>query len=699
MSGRIQERPKPRALRVATRESASERETEHDNQAELSVQEILEWADAHFARTGEWPNCRSGPIPESKQETWMRVEVALRFGLRGVPRGATLAQFLMEHRGRYNRKGNYRITEDNILEWADAWRERTGKWPRSVPLFIPDTPGFTWRVIDRALRLGGKGLPGGSSLRRLLGARRGVRNASKPPKLTVEQVLRWADAYFRQEGEWPRGASGAIADAPGETWNAIDRALRKGRRGLPGNTTLSRLLAQHRGAFHVKESPTLSVALILGWADAWHERVGEWPGIRSSHERVPGPSGIRWGFVNDALRMGRCGLPGGSSLSKLLLAERGVRRFARKSALSAEQILMWADDHFWRTGTWPTRDSGPIFGRPQNTWSDIETRLKNGGRGLPGGSSLARLLADHRGRRNRGNLAPLDVQDILAWADAFHARNGDWPNIQSGPIAEAPGETWSAVHAALSNGCRGFAGNSSLARLLTERRGVYNPRAKCKLSKDQIIAWADAWHARTNSWPTRESGAIPDAGGITWYAVEQALKHGTCGLRRGLTIRRLVASEREVRRPPRVPPLTEEQILAWADEHYRRFRKWPKVLSGSIFGAASEAWHRIDTSLRLGLRGLPGGSSLACLLEDKRGVRNPKTVPRLRAAEILAWADAWHERTGTWPNADSGPIAESPGDTWRAVDSALSSGRRGLPGRSSLFRLLARRRGAGKKTQ
>ena len=33
---------------------------------------------------------------------------------------------------------------------------------------IPGTPGFTWRSIDNALRLGRKRMPGGSSLVQLL---------------------------------------------------------------------------------------------------------------------------------------------------------------------------------------------------------------------------------------------------------------------------------------------------------------------------------------------------------------------------------------------------------------------------------------------------------------------------------------------------------------------------------------------------
>jgi hypothetical protein len=668
-----------------------EDESERVNLPELNIEEILAWADAHFARTGEWPTRRSGAIPESPGESWMAVQAALFLGLRGLAGGSTLPKLLLERRGRYNRKGRYRITENEILEWADEWRERTGEWPRMGPEVIPGTPGFTWTSIDNALRLGRKRMPGGSSLVQLLAAHRGVRNTLAPPKLTVEQILDWADAFSRRQREWPHSDSGPIDEAIGETWCAIDVALKHGRRGLPGNSSLARLLAQRRGVFRAGQEPTLTVEQILAWADAWHERVGDWPSDRS--DRVPGLSGIRWGYVDDALRTGRCGLPGGSSLARLLAAERGVRRFRGASRLSEETILKWADQHFRRTGAWPTRDSGSIFGHPQNAWSDIEQRLQRGGRGLPGGSSLARLLAERRGKRNRGSLPPLCIDDILAWADAVHERTGTWPQHHSGPIAEVPGETWGAVQSALANGCRGLEGGSSLARLLTEHRGVYNPQGERVLSEQQILGWADAWHARVGRWPTRDSGAIPGAGGMTWGAVAQALREGTCGLPGSATLGRLLRSRRSVRGTPRVPNLTEDQIVAWADEHYRRMRTWPKVLSGPIFGAAHESWSKVDQALRVGVRGLPGGSSLACLLAERRGVRSPRTAPPLSEAQVLAWADTFYERSGTWPNADSGPIAEAPGETWCAVDNALRAGRRSLSGGSSLSQLLAREGG------
>jgi hypothetical protein len=55
------------------------------------------------------------------------------------------------------------------------------------------------------------------------------------------------------------------------------------------------------------------------------------------------------------------------------------------------------------------------------------------------------LLAARLGVRNRKGLPPLELDRVLAWADAFRARAARWPTKNDGPIPEAPGETWCAV--------------------------------------------------------------------------------------------------------------------------------------------------------------------------------------------------------------------------------------------------------------
>src|SRR2546430_7160923 len=101
-----------------------------------------------------------------------------------------------------------------------------------------------------------------------------------------------------------------------------------------------------------------------------------------------------------------------------------------------------------------------------------------------------------------------------------------------------------------------------------------------------------------------------------------------------------------IRRPPRStlfpyttlfrpPELTEEQILAWADSYHKRHGRWPTEPARPIPRSAHETCSGVDQALRVGLRGLPAGSSLARLLAARRDYRPPP----LTIKQILAWAD------------------------------------------------------------
>jgi hypothetical protein len=292
----------------------------------------------------------------------------------------------------------------------------------------------------------------------------------------------------------------------------------------------------------------------------------------------------------------------------------------RPTPLTFSQILHWADAFHRRHRRWPTSRDGPIPSTADATWRRIDSALRLGLRGLPGGSSLAQLLADERGVRKPGYLPPLTVQQILSWADSHRRRTGRWPTMESGPIAETPGETWRRIDSDLRLGLRKLPGGSSLAQLLARRRGARNSQGRPPLSVRQVLIWADAHHRRTGRWPTNDAGDIPEARGETWGAVQAALQRGR--------------------------------------------------------------------------RGFPGGDTLPRLLARERGVPNTKDPPLLDITEIFRWAAAYHRRTGEWHTAESGPIPKAPGQTWSMVNRALVNGKRGLPGRTSLFQLLQQRSGS-----
>jgi hypothetical protein len=238
-----------------------------------------------------------------------------------------------------------------------------------------------------------------------------------PRRLTVAQILTWADGHYRATGNWPSHRAGRVRQAiEFVTWHAIEVALVHGSRGLPGGQTLAGLLHEHRGlmpgrgegvaqagteAFSPEpanegtDGAPLTVERIVEWADAHHAATGLWPRVDSGP--IAGIPGESWSSINSALERGRNGLPGGTTLRRLLVQHCGPQARRWLPTLTVGRTLAWADSHFEATGQWPSTASGPVVGAPKLTWRRINRLLRQGGRGLPGGSSLARVLAEQRG--------------------------------------------------------------------------------------------------------------------------------------------------------------------------------------------------------------------------------------------------------------------------------------------------------------
>lgn len=364
----------------------------------LRISRIVDWARSFRRRTGDWPDVHSGPIPESPGDTWITIDQALRFGARGLPKTASLADLLSGYRFSPIGTGNRRprqLTDDLILAWAREHERRTGRLPHQHAGIIPNTDGLTWMSINEALRRGLRGLPGGSSISRLLGKKPGsARNVYSRP-LTTELILEWADAHHARTGEWPTPDSGRIPEAPENTWQAVMTALHGGYRGLKGGTTLRKFLARHRGVplREARHAP-LTHSQILAWADDHHARHGVWPNRKSGS--IHGTENETWESVSNALNTGSRGLKPGS-LAKLLAAERGVRNSSGLPPITHQQILRWAEEHHARTGQWPRPKSGEIPDSGGETWSRVQNALFTGSRGLSDRKTLQQFLCKHRG--------------------------------------------------------------------------------------------------------------------------------------------------------------------------------------------------------------------------------------------------------------------------------------------------------------
>ena len=280
---------------------------------------------------------------------------------------------------------------------------------------------------------------------------------------------------------------------------------------------------------------------------------------------------------------------------------------------------------------------------------------------------------------------------IWRWARAHYDRWGKWPGRDTGPVTDGPDITWSTVDRCLKKGGHGLRAGSSLSELIKDYGGLQNlRRAKPGLTRKQVLDWADLHHERMGKWPDRDSGPVIGGGGISWGTIDKRLRYGGLNLPGGMTLTRLLREARGVWDRRGKPRLTIKRILKWSDAHYNLHGRWPVTLSGPVHGAPGEDWAAVDMALRDGRRGLPGGSSLARVLDNHRGVPSGKGRACLTVSEIAEWAKQHQKRTGRWPTRKSGAVHGAPAENWGAIDSALRTGSRGLRGDSSLAKLRER---------
>lgn len=360
-----------------------------------------------------------------------------------------------------------------------------------------------------------------------------------PRPLTESDILAWADAHHAASGRWPTAESGPVGAAPGETWAAVDSALREGHRGLWAGGSLARLLQQHRGVANRLDARQLTTALLEGWIEHHRVTTGAWP------KRDSGPiagTDLTWSAIDQALHDGRHGLPRGTSLARYLQDRRGVRNIRSLPALTDEVVAAWATAFQREHGRWPTRDDGPIRGASRGeTWSKVGAAIEQGLRTLKRRTSLAAFCAEVCGAPAPGTVRrALSVEQIVADARAYHERTGSWPTPASDdPALSARNDSWNKIDRALRDGGRGLP-RTTLVKLLAEHAGARNRNRPGPLTEAMIRTWVQAHWRRTGEDPTRISGPVHGVPGESWGAIDGALKHGCRGLRKGSSLRKFI---------------------------------------------------------------------------------------------------------------------------------------------------------------
>ncbi len=390
--------------------------------------------------------------------------------------------------------------------------------------------------------------------------------------------------------------------------------------------------------------PPLTYNIILSWADNFYHKNGSWPTSNSGD--VSESPGETWSNVSQAIRLGLRGLQKNKSLANLLLEERGVQHHLSVPDLTIAQILEWAEIHYEHHKEWPTQASGVVRGAVGESWRNIEASLRNGNRGLEGGSSIAKLLAEQKGKRNISSLPELSHEQILIWAKEYFLLNGNYPSQRCGDvIPDSGGETWSGVQNAMRKGRRGLK-KETFEQLLHRLKLKENRNEKLTLTNKQILQLADKFKEKEGRYPKRDSGTI-EGTSETWSAINQALIKGNRGLKAGSSLAKLLEKERKVTNKSNLRQFNENEIWRWIEEFAEENNKWPTVNSGLLNGHNDITWKKISGWLHRGLRGLSKAGSLDSFLRKNleakvvklklEGLKTSEVAKRIRMDEAFVY--------------------------------------------------------------
>ena len=427
--------------------------------------------------------------------------------------------------------------------------------------------------------------------------------------------------------------------------------------------------------------PLMPLDEILNYADLWFKEYKKWP------KKGSGPVGedteLTWNDVNNQCKRKEHN----SSLANLLLEKRQVRHHLAKKNLSIQLIISWAKHHYQETNSWPTYESGVVLAEPSENWGAIRSNLVAGGRGLPSGLSIEKVLTNELGIVGVRSGKNLTEELVIRLAKAHFELTEVYPHEKSTWILDGS-DSWAAISAALREGLRGLPGGTSLAQLLDKAGLKANSADRSYPSLMEIIKAAEEFKELNNgNLPSRESGVFPNYLDLTWGKIDAGLKRGdVIEGTDASSIADLWTKQFGYRNVNNLPDLSENQILEWCDLFKGRTGQFPSNISQSVVEMGTETFMSIDVAFRENRRGMNGHSSLSNFLFEKRGKRNNKNLPDLTLKMIVNWMIDWHNETGAWPTVSDGEIPNSGGEKWSNLNATLHRGGRNLP-KTSLAKL------------
>ncbi|MBL4589342.1 MAG: hypothetical protein JKY11_04600 [Alphaproteobacteria bacterium] len=416
---------------------------------------ILICAIMHNENAEVWPSTGSGKVQWGplKGRDWRLIHRDIENGILDESDATSLREFLAPY------KEIVELTVDNVLDMAEIFTEKSlniedilaaaklyhieyARWPScndykrivSGPL-----DGETWGAVDKQLRDGGRDLPGGQSLARLL------EDNGLGDHITTDDIIVAAQQHHNKTGGWPSSSeTKEIKTGPlkGKTWKGMSTAFYRGYYNLPTDTTLSQFLKDNGCC----DDNTLAPSNIIAAAKIHKENTGKWPSSKDNKVIVGGPlDGEKWCVVHTALRDGYRGLTANGKGLPQFLKDNGC--VDRKPTMEDVVISALRYKNTHSEGKWPNNkvpekiDDGTILSGM--SWSSVDKRKI-------GELSLFNIIKKHEASaidikrppvmEIKKNLVSVKLPKLeeLSFL-SFHVKNfvNVVPNVTVGPVFES----------------------------------------------------------------------------------------------------------------------------------------------------------------------------------------------------------------------------------------------------------------------
>jgi hypothetical protein len=294
----------------------------------LTKEIIINWVRSYIDKHKRKPYKSDGIVEfaegEFKGIIWNSINSALNRGNRGLPGNSSLSDLIEENFDIKNPKNAPQLSENSICDLIQTFIDLYERKPQSTDENVPGIEGLSWANIDRRLREGSYGLPGGSSLAQLIRERFSIRDQVIVPTIPLEMIHSWVESYLAEYREKPTAKSGKIKYASGEfqglSWHSVNQAIKTGKTSLPKGSTLADYIAATFGIKNPKKAVAITKSLVLKWVDQFMQKHERKPTVNDGIIEFAGADfpGLTWRLLNNYLSKGGRSLQGGSSLSKLI---------------------------------------------------------------------------------------------------------------------------------------------------------------------------------------------------------------------------------------------------------------------------------------------------------------------------------------------------------------------------------------------